>query len=234
MRLFAAVPLLFATSIAAAQSRDCPGLHWEEGDVARSATVATKEPRTHFLHDAPAVAGCPSADAKCRMKAYLVPGDDVVVWFADGDYACVSYAAANGRVTDGYLPTASLAISDAPGATPQSAWVGTWTRDEAEVRIVAEGDDAVAIEGDASWGTHDPERVERGGVHVGTIDRTVVPIGKSAVLRFAPGDEPDDPTDEYRCRVALQRVGDRLLVDDNFQCGGMNVSFDGIYSRNAD
>ncbi|HET7843938.1 MAG TPA: hypothetical protein VFL14_07295 [Xanthomonadales bacterium] len=226
-----AVLLLSASSLASAQPRDCPALHWEGDDVARSATVSTDDARTHFVHDAPAVAGCPSADATCRMKAYLVPGDEVVVWFEEGDYACASYVAANGRETAGFLPTASLAIADAPKSTPQSAWVGTWTRDEAEVRIVAEGDGAVAIEGDATWGTHDPDRVERGGVHIGTIDRTVVPIGNAAVLRFAPGEEPDDPSDEYRCRVALQRVGDRLLVDDNFQCGGMNVSFDGIYVR---
>lgn len=213
-----------------ATDRDCEGLDWQEGDVARTATIASSDARTYFLSDAPATEGCPSADAKCRRKSYLVPGDDVVVWFDEDGYACASFVGAKGRVTSGYLPVAVLAIDDAPKLVPQSEWVGTWERDEGEVRISAEGTDRIAVEGDATWGAGDPDRIERGAVHMGTIERTVVPLAPG-VLRFATGDEPDDPEDEYRCRVALQRAGDWLLVDDNFQCGGMNVSFDGIYTR---
>jgi len=34
---------------------------------------------------------------------------------------------------------------------------------------------------------------------------------------------PDD------CRILLQRVGEFILGQDNGQCGGLNVTFNGVY-----
>ena len=226
----ASVMLLPAVVVA----RDCEGLDWEEGDAARVATVTSPETRTFFLRSASETAGCPSAAAACRLRAFLVPDDEAIAWFVDGDYACVSFSGAKGRVTSGFMPVASLSLAEALPATTQAYWLGTWSRDEAEVRITADGNAAIAVEGDATWGTHDAERIERGGVHTGTIERTSVALGKSPVVRFAMGADADWPDEEFRCKVALQRVGDWLLVDDNFQCGGANVSFDGMYTRTAD
>jgi hypothetical protein len=47
--------------------------------------------------------------------------------------------------------------------------------------------------------------------------------GAIAYQAAAPGD----------CAVRLRRAGKWLLVDDNDNCGGMNVTFDGIYTRSA-
>lgn len=230
-RLPVAIALL--APMVAARAGDCVEPGWNEGEPARLASIAaTNDARTYFLRNASDAPGCPSADAACRLKAYLVPGDEVVVWSHDGEYACASFNGAKGRVTTGFLPTAALVFADS-AARDLDGWLGTWTRVEAEIRIEAAGEDRVVVSGDATWGAEDPERVERGGVHIGTIDPTTVAIGGESVVRFATGEEPDDPEDEYRCRVSLQLLGDRLLVSDNFQCGGANVSFSGTYVRSG-
>lgn len=230
-RLPVAIALL--APMVGARAGDCVEPGWNEGAPARLASIAaTNDARTYFLRNASDAPGCPSADAACRLKAYLVPGDEVVVWSHDGEHACASFSGAKGRVTTGFLPTAALVFAD-PAARDLADWLGTWTRVEAEIRIEAAGEDRVVVSGDATWGAEDPERVERGGVHIGTIDPTTVAIGGESVVRFATGEEPDDPEDEYRCRVSLQLLGDRLLVSDNFQCGGANVSFSGTYVRSG-
>lgn len=230
-RLPVAIALL--APMVAARAGDCVEPGWNEGEPARLASIAaTNDARTYFLRNASDAPGCPSADAACRLKAYLVPGDEVVVWSHDGEYACASFNGAKGRVTTGFLPTAALVFADS-AARDLADWLGTWTRVEAEIRIEAAGEDRVVVSGDATWGAEDPERVERGGVHIGTIDPTTVAIGGESVVRFATGEEPDDPEDEYRCRVSMQLLGDRLLVSDNFQCGGANVSFSGTYVRSG-
>lgn len=33
------------------------------------------------------------------------------------------------------------------------------------------------------------------------------------------------------CKVWLRRLGPWLVVDDNLACGGMNVTFRGVYRR---
>lgn len=35
----------------------------------------------------------------------------------------------------------------------------------------------------------------------------------------------------YDCTVGLRRLGPWLVVDDNLACGGMNVTFRGVYRR---
>ena len=212
-RLPVAIALL--APMVAARAGDCVEPGWNEGEPARLASIAaTNDARTYFLRNASDAPGCPSADAACRLKAYLVPGDEVVVWSHDGEHACASFSGAKGRVTTGFLPTAALVFAE-PAARDLADWLGTWTRVEAEIRIEAAGEDRVVVSGDATWGAEDPERVERGGVHIGTIDPTTVAIGGESVVRFATGEEPDDPEDEYRCRVSLQLLGDgvRDLLD---------------------
>jgi hypothetical protein len=38
-----------------------------------------------------------------------------------------------------------------------------------------------------------------------------------------------DDADE--CGADLVRIGDFLIVHDNMRCGGLNVRFDGVYTR---
>jgi len=46
----------------------------------------------------------------------------------------------------------------------------------------------------------------------------------------ARADAPDTDGDDI-CRATLRLVGPYLLVDDNNDCGGANVTFDGVYRK---
>jgi xylose isomerase len=69
---------------------------------------------------------------------------------------------------------------------------------------------------------HDPDRVKRGAVHVGALGTQGVPKGD----RLNVVD-----TDGYPCRVRMRLLLPYLIVADNGACGGMNVSFSGVYRR---
>ncbi|WP_343714425.1 hypothetical protein [Inquilinus sp.] len=197
--------------------------------------VAASQKRVHFLKGPAGGPGCPKDTAGCRLKEYLVANDRVVVTAVQGAYACATFTggAPNFASTTGLLPLSALAD------TPQAAegdWTGAWrSGDEQEIDIRKVAGNAIAIEGNATYGGDDPERVARGAVNAGQIGATLTPEGDKAA--FSAGDDgkgaPYDanPGDDSVCRVRLWRVGPYLLAADNLMCGGMNVSFTGVYRR---
>jgi hypothetical protein len=92
----------------------------------------------------------------------------------------------------------------------------------------------VWFSGEATWGAFDPERVKRGAINLGSFDATATPSASD--VSFTVGEESTLPIDrgsESDCKVWMRLLGPYLLVSDNMNCGGMNVSFDGLYWRSA-
>lgn len=177
--------------------------------------------------------GCPNSSAACQDKAYLVPGDEVVVIGDNDEFVCAVYANRKGQVTDGWLPRAAVTIVQNKPAVPPEEWLGTWkSGPEQEIRIARSSKTAMKIKGDATWGASDPGRVGRGAVHIGEIEGEASPDGNS--LSFGMGEDgtlPFNEADEADCKVQMQRLGPYLLVKDNNMCGGANVTFTAIYRR---
>jgi hypothetical protein len=74
--------------------------------------------------------------------------------------------------------------------------------------------------------------VKRGAVNLGEIDAAFAPTGPA--LAFTMGTDATLPVtagDTSDCKVWMRRLGSFLIVDDNMNCGGMNVRFTGVYSR---
>jgi hypothetical protein len=115
-------------------------------------------------------------------------------------------------------------------------WMGQWAAsDEQSLEIAPGAGETLTIEGFATWGMHDPERVERGGVNMGEF-YAAVPTGWVADGRveFAVGDGRAyraQITEAQDCALRMELQGETLLVEDNGLCGGMNVRFDGAYRR---
>jgi hypothetical protein len=80
----------------------------------------------------------------------------------------------------------------------------------------------------------DPQRVVRGGVNEGGFVATVRP--NNASVAFAENSDrnrlPYDPA-STNCSVRLWLLGPYLMVVDNNDCGGMNVSFTGLYAHGS-
>ncbi len=208
-------------SLAAAQTPDC--LRFADLASTDLALARILPNRVNFMK----VPDC--ATTGCRERAYVVAGDEVIVTALTGTAACVLYPARKGRDTTGWLPRSALAIVAAPAAP---SWTGRWERIEATITITAAPRGRLTVKGDATWGSFDPDRVRRGGVNIGSIEGVAAPTGST--LAFAIGEQGTIPYGRGAacdCAVLMRRLGRWLLIDDNGNCGGHNVSFDGVYER---
>jgi hypothetical protein len=226
--------LALAAGPAPAQTQDCSGFDELGPDAALSiAAVADPGPRVNFIKNGSTAKGCPSGTEACRERAFLVPGDQVIVSSTNGAFACATYVSAKGLTRAGWLPATALRMGAEPAAVRMADWVATWTAPEQQITIKAARGGLLDVDGDATFGALDPERVKRGAVNMGQVSGTAKPEG--AVLAFAMGNDdrtlPFDEGGEFNCRIRLRLVGSFLLAEDNRQCGGANVSFSGAYRR---
>jgi hypothetical protein len=243
MRLLAAATGLFAVFLsvsASAEDLRCYGVPvLAVGEVTPKLAIVSPKGRVRFVSGGERP-GCPAASAPCAMGAFVVGGDAVIVSTTAGDYACATFTGSTLTAvsTSGFLPRAQLAAS--PQETPvnaPAAWAGEWrSGGEQTITIQPKGDGRIAIKGDATWGGSDPERVKRGAVNAGEIEAEVSIADGAA--SFAMDDDgktnPFDlklPDGSDVCRVKLWRLGPYLVAQDNVRCGGMNVSFTGVYRK---
>ncbi len=174
-------------------------------------------PRTYLRSD---TAPCPGETAACLGRVYVVPGDTVLTGAANGAYVCAFFPGKGGG-SAGYVRPDEIAAQPVPAAPPL-AWAGEWRDGDDSITLRANGTRLVA-KGDAFWPSANPSLKERpGGPNLGEMSGTAEPKDNHVV--FA-GKDADD------CRVELTLLPPFLLAHDNQNCGGMNVSFTGVYRR---
>lgn len=162
--------------------------------------------RRDYGHECPGEGDAigPACDEGARLHA----GDPVIAGRTLGDLTCVWFEGPQHEHV-GYVPTASLRLDE------EDEWLGTWEDGDQLLTIMRDPQGHWQVSGEAYW--YGPvvngERV----VHVGGIEATASFAGRRLI------------TDDGWCRVAMRRVGKALLVHDNRQCGGHNVSFSGVY-----
>jgi hypothetical protein len=146
-----------------------------------------------------------------------VAGDSVVLGVRENGYVCALYPGAD-RLTSGWLPEARLA--SAPLA-PDGDWTGEWASGGSAWLTIRQTEGVLNVRGAAQWppmGTQ-PEISPR----TGDLDGT---------LRLdATGADYLDVEPDSGCHARFRRVGPYLAVVDDNNCGGLNVSFTGVYRR---
>lgn len=176
----------------------------------------------------------------CTRKAFVVPGDDVLITSVLDASACAVYVDQKGRATAGLLPLSALDRPKKQAATGRDVLVGKWRRVEAEVTVKREKDGSLGFEGYATYGGHDPKRVAIGAVNVGDFSFKATPATNSIDVVLVTG--PDGDTQpvvvadaskipDGECRVSMVALTTYLVVHDNGDCGGQNVTFSGVYRR---
>jgi hypothetical protein len=139
-------------------------------------------------------------------------------------------------VTDGtafaWAEEANLTFAPLP-AVEEKQWIGLWsclTGGEPEFKIRRRKDGRLRAWGFASWQAN-PEALP----HVGEFDFTGRPNG--AIFDFGDpfclSNFVDRPDACYDCVIRMIWINGRILAADNSSCGGMNVRFNGIYTRDA-
>lgn len=168
--------------------------------------------RSYFYKDSD---DCPNGK-NCRLNSYLIPGDEVVTSINFGKFTCVWYPPKKGFSTVGWIKTEDLLMR--ANKNESLNWVGEWRHAGNEISIKPQKQKGTfKIYGTAIWkGLGD-------NIHTGEIDFTAVPSNKEMSMGYQDS--------EFDCRVQMQLLGRFLLVADNKNCGGVNVSFDGIYQR---
>jgi hypothetical protein len=207
------LPLLIASPAAAAATNDqlCRnGLFAVQNpDFGLGKVIAGK--RVFFVDDGER---CPSTAPKCRLKSYLVPGDQVVIGRTRGQYLCTYYPK---KGIAGWIDASRIRRLAVRSNPPPSAWLGRWSDfGNPAVRFYRRNGILIAY-GTAAWPSFNPPRdVVPGGPHVGNLSEPVRTSGNRAYAS--------------ECEVTFTLLGDFLVVaDPKMQCGGANVSFSGVY-----
>jgi len=190
----------------------CRGGLFTQADVEFSVMKVngSKTSRAYFYSDDD---DCPEG-AKCQRKAYVVGGDEVIASRTYGNYVCAWYQPAKGLETVGWLRSDQLR----PGYTAEGpgSFTGEWVSGENNLSIRNIGAGALSVKGNAFWkGLGD-------NIHIGEVDDQGSPHDKLLLI---------EGSDEYECSLKIRSVGNFLVVSDNKHCGGVNVSFDGVYRK---
>lgn len=216
-----------------AYAQQCP--EPTRGDFTRLDVAQVKPGRDRVAFT---TADCASTKTgACQSKAFVVSGDLVLISQVFDASACAVFVNAKGQTTMGLLPNNRLLAPTPRVTTDASALVGTWKRTEATIAIKRKGGDgSLTFAGDATYGAFDKARIARGAVNMGEFSFSLKPASNSVDVSLrstADGAAPvardkGDPTD---CAIAMIALGPYLVVEDNLNCGGANVSFTGIYRR---
>jgi hypothetical protein len=208
----------------------------EPADALVVAKVAAREGgRAIFLRNGDASApACPADTAACRQKAYVVDGDLLIVGKSLRDFVCATYISGKGFGHSGWLPKNAVATIAPQHSIAREKWIGRWRAPEQTITVrPGPTTDTLAISGEATYGARDPDRVKRGAVNIGEFEVTAHIPGDA--FAFTPSDGKavryDPKSDDCGMRLRLQ--GEYLIAMDNQKCGGLNVTFSGVYRRDA-
>lgn len=174
---------------------------------------AKKGERVYFYDDDK---NCPN-DKKCQRKSYLVKGNEVLTSRTYGKYMCVWYQSKKGSEIVGWLPKDKLEFT--PMVYGIESYIGKWKFYDNDIEIQKTSDSKIFdVKGNAFWkGVGD-------NIHIGELDGKAEWNGD--VLLYGKDDK-----DEYDCKVKLDLVWKYLVVSDNMNCGGANVTFSGVYVK---
>jgi hypothetical protein len=202
----------------AADTELCRNGSFPEQAVSFGLAKVVGAPRIYLRSDMPP---CPDDSTACRGRAYVVPGNRVLTGPTSGSYVCALFPDGNGG-SAGYVRRDEIAPQPVAADPPLAAWAGKWRNFDNSIALRVDGN-ALTASGSAYWPSANPSpRTRPGGPNLGNMGGTATPKGN--VVVFAD----DDPA---ACRITLTLLPPFLLAVDNRNCGGMNVSFTGVYIR---
>ncbi|MEJ5065829.1 hypothetical protein WH279_20360 [Erwinia sp. MYb375] len=185
------------------------------------AEISADAGNVHFYDDDN---GCPEKGASCARKAYLVPGNQVLVAQTKPGWSCVWYFAKKRDFTS-WIPTASLTTLPTRAVKPED-WLGLWLPVEGSDAItLSRSGEKLHVSGTANWHGGINSYGEQ-VVHIGEIDDDATVDGNR--LTFG---KPD--SQNYECGGEMLLINGNLVVRDNSNCGGMNVRFDSVYRKST-
>ena len=199
----------------------------DEPASSRPGVIAGKQPRNHFYLSKDTRDDCPGAGASCRGKAYVVPGDKVIVAESKTPgFVCAAFVSKRGNATVGWLPADTVEMR--PVAQPSVAhWLGKWTYLNSNI-VIKRGKAAGSLSIDGDSFSKRYQAVNTGEIFA----EDVVPKGNTLAFAEKAGETvPIEQADKTDCALTFALVYDVLVVSDSGNCGGAGVYFTGFYRR---
>lgn len=223
MRIASLTLIVFLSAVCFfGQSPDNPDNWCRQGLFTRETTnfysgyIKGKKGTKVYFHD-DISDDCPMSSA-CRSTAYVLPGYRVLTTRKYNGFVCTWFAPLKGEPTVGWLRESEvdLPLSVAYGGTKD--FVGDWRYAENSISIAFDKDPKfVRVKGNAFWkGMGD-------NIHIGELDGRFAP--NNGVINYSDG------ADEFDCQATIRLLTDYLVVSDNMNCGGANVTFSGVYRK---
>ncbi|MBV9268102.1 MAG: hypothetical protein JO061_18180 [Acidobacteriaceae bacterium] len=156
-------------------------------------------------------------NGKCSSLP-IHPGDAVLVYRTENGWTCGYVSRWGVGAGPAWLPDGDLRAVQVDANPSLSAWLGTWTNGEDQIKITQSTTAGeLDVSGSAEW------HGRPGVVHTGAFKGHAEPSGNR--LHVAEG------TESYSCSVDLTLLGKFLQTSDNMNCGGANVRFGGLWRR---
>ena len=221
------------TASAQTDAAICGGVGEPANGLVLARVAAREGGRATFVRNGDAAApACPADTAACRQKTYVVDGDLLILGKRLRDFVCATYIGGKGFGHSGWLPANAVATIAPQASIAREKWIGRWQAPEQTITIrPGPAAETLTLAGQATYGGRDPERVKRGAVNIGEFEVTARIPGDA--LAFTPSGGkavPYDPKSDD-CGIRLRLQGEYLIAMDNQKCGGMNVTFSGIYRK---
>ena len=166
---------------------------------------------TLVLLDSGQKKGCPQAGVKCSLGGDAAKAGSEILFNGElPGFVCAYLPAQDGD--GGWVAKSDIVVTQPQPTTrpPTSAWVGQWKYGtDTGIDIVLKG----------------------GKLDISGNDTSADGNEGDFVTKASPKDNRIHVTDNAPCEVWMTLVGNYLVARDNQQCGGMNVSFTGVYTR---
>jgi hypothetical protein len=195
------------------------GDFWYFGHDVRFARIKGPENTKVFFNMG--IDGCSQGESpECRLREYVIPGDRVLVARSSGGWVCGLHVPREHNAV-GWILSDILELTIPDPKPSLEKWAGAWRYGDASLRIkVDQRKGALKVDGEARWYGGDDI------VHYGEVHARGKPKGTELELKYSNG--------LLDCEVRLRLIDNALIVADNSDCGGMNVSFGGVYYRKTE
>jgi hypothetical protein len=165
---------------------------------------------TPVLLDSGQKQGCPKARARCSLGGDAAKAGTEILFNSElPGFVCAYLPAQDG---DGGWVSKNDIVAEQPQPVthpPITAWGGKWKYGDTEIDITGKGGQ-LGLSGNATSADGNE----------GDFESKASPKANKVHI-----------TDNAPCELWMTLVGSYLVVRDNQQCGGMNVSFTGVYTR---
>lgn len=191
------------------------GLFPQESDFRIATIKGAKNEKAYFYSDEE---NCPGGN-NCREKSYVIAGDEVIVSRNYGKYTCSWFQPKKGSETVGWILSEKLEFIETNATPTIKDWIGKWNFYSDFIEIAeSKTKGFLDVTGSAIWkGLGD-------NVHIGELDHKAKPSGNELKLG-------ETDAGEYDCKVTMRLIEKFLIASDNFNCGGVNVTFSGVYKK---